>query len=105
MSATTDQEVSTFRRHLYENDDATFPADAYIVKGWADGIAFHVLGWQLVPDEDTEWTGIYERTGDVYVVMVGDDKVYCVEVEDLVPISREDYCGVCGQIGCCHDAR
>jgi hypothetical protein len=102
--ATTEQVVSTFRRHRYENDDKTFWSDAYTVKGWAD-VAFRVLGWQLVPDEDTEWTGIYERTGDVYAIMVGDDKVWCVDVDDLQPLDVEAFCHECGQIGCTHDGR
>ena len=98
-TATTEQQVSTFRRHTFEPDEATFNADAYTVDGWR-GVAFAVLGWQLEPDEDTEWSGIYQRTGDVYVVMKGDDKVWCVDTDDLTPISADEFCPRCGQIGC-----
>jgi hypothetical protein len=35
--------------------------------------------------------------------MVGDDREHIVDVDDLTEIAREDYCGVCGQIGCSHD--
>ena len=49
------------RRH-YEPDEETFGADAYTVEGYA-GIAWRVWGWETEPDEDTEWTGIEERTG------------------------------------------
>jgi hypothetical protein len=90
------------RRAKYERDDAAFPADAYRVKGWP-AIAWTVLGWETEPDEDTEWSGYELRTGNVLAVMVGDDRKHSVEPEDLVPIAREDYCGECGQVGCCHD--
>lgn len=36
-------------------------------------------------------------------VMVGDDRKHTVDVDDLVPLADEDYCHVCGQIGCTHD--
>jgi hypothetical protein len=89
------------RKH-YESDDATFNADAYRVRGYG-GVAFYVLGWETEPDEDTEWSGMETRTGNVLAVMVGDDYRHSVEPEDLEPIAREDYCGECGQIGCQHD--
>lgn len=72
------------------------------VRGYK-GMAFHVLGWETEPDEDTEWTGQESRTGKVGVVMVGDDHVYLVDPEDITPMKRGDYCGVCGQVGCKHD--
>jgi len=90
-------------RKSYEQDNATFTADAYEVAGWGKGIAWHVLGWETEPDEDTEWTGIELRTGRVVAVMVGDDRRFAVDPEDLTPIKREAYCGVCGQLGCFHD--
>jgi len=90
------------RNRHYETDDETFNADAYTVKGY-QGIAFHVLGWETEPDEDTEWSGYENRTGNVLAVMVGDDKRHKVDPEDLIPIARKDYCGECGQMGCQHD--
>lgn len=89
-------------RTHYEADDTTFDADAYTVLGYA-GIAFYVLGWEVEPDEDTEWSGIEARTGRVVVVMIGDDHRYVVDEEDIAPLEREAYCGECGQIGCGHD--
>jgi len=86
----------------YERDDEVFPADAYAVKGWG-GIAWYVLGWETQPDEDTEWTGYEVRTGRVVAVMVGDDSKFAIDPEDIEPLEREAYCGVCGQVGCCHD--
>ena len=91
--------VEEFRRTLYEPDDA-FSADAYRVDGW-DGIAFRVLGWELDSDEDTEWTGTYERTGQVAVHMVGDDRVFLVDPDDLTPLRDGEYCPECGQIPAC----
>jgi hypothetical protein len=90
-------------RHHYESDDDTFSADAYTVRGWGKGIAFYVLGWETEPDEDTEWSGCENRTGQVVVVMVGDDQQHIVDESDLMPLDRKAYCGECGQIGCSHD--
>lgn len=90
------------RTKHYEEDDTTFPADAYTVRGYR-GIAFYVLGWETAPDADTEWTGIEERTGQVIAIMVGDDHRHVVDPNDLTPIAREAYCGECGQVGCSHD--
>lgn len=89
-------------RRGFEEDDETFPADAYAVRGYR-GIAFRVLGWETEPDEDTEWSGYEVRTGRVLAVMVGDNHRHSIEREDLTPIAREDYCGECGQVGCSHD--
>jgi hypothetical protein len=58
----------------YESDDATFSADAYTARGWAQGIAWRVFGWEVEPDEDTEWSGYYNRTGKVVACMIGDDR-------------------------------
>ena len=86
----------------YESDDRTFSAEAYTVEGYR-GIAWRVMGWETAPDEDTEWSGIEERTGDVVAIMVGDDRTFTFSPDDLVAIAREDYCGQCGQVGCGHD--
>ena len=87
----------------YESDDKSFPADAYTVSGWGAGIAFSVLGWETEPDEETEWTGMENRTGRVLAVMIGDDFRHRVDPDDLTPLGRTEYCGECGQIGCFHD--
>ena len=86
----------------YEKDSEAFPADNYTVRGYR-GVAFYVLGWETEPDEDTEWSGCESRTGRVLAVMVGDDYRHRVDPEDLTPLAREEFCGVCGQIGCSHD--
>jgi hypothetical protein len=86
----------------YESDDAHFDADAYTVDGY-QGIAFYVRGWETEPDEDTEWSGYENRTGRVVVTMIGDDRRYVVDEDDITPITRQAYCSECGQIGCFHD--
>ena len=70
-------------RHThYETDDATFPADAYRVRGHG-GVAWRVYGWETEPDEDTEWSGIENRTGQVVCVMVGDDQRFTFDSGQL----------------------
>lgn len=86
------------KRH-YEADPEQFPAPAYKVAGWA-GVAFWILGWETEPDEDTEWTGQENRTGRVVGVMVGDDTRHVLDEDQLTPLTEEDYCPGCGQIGC-----
>lgn len=85
----------------YETDEQAFPADAYTVRQYP-GVAWHVYGWETVPDEDTEWSGIENRTGRVVAVMVGDDRRFSLDPSDVEPLDREQYCGSCGQIGCAH---
>jgi hypothetical protein len=88
-------------RTSYEQDLKTFPADAYKVENYA-GQAWRVRGWQLEDDADTEWTGYQARTGLVVAVMVGDDRAYAFDPQDLSPLNEADYCNGCGQIGCSH---
>lgn len=87
----------------YESDSEAFPADAYAVQGYK-GVAFYVLGWEMEPDEDTEWTGMEVRTGKVVAVMVGDDHRFTFDPNEIAPLERSAYCGSCGQIGCGCDA-
>jgi hypothetical protein len=35
-------------------------------------------------------------------VMVGDDRRLTFEPDEVTPLSENDYCGSCGQIGCTH---
>lgn len=84
----------------YEDSDH---AGAYTVDGWGQGIAWHVLGWETQPDADTEWSGYEVRTGNVVAVMVGDDRHFSIDPENIKPLAREDFCGECGQVGCTCD--
>ena len=81
--------------------DSDFPAPAYRISEHP-GIAWHVLGWEVESDSDTEWSGVEVRTGCLVCRMVGDDRDYRFDPSDLIPLDRENYCGVCGQIGCAH---
>jgi len=89
-------------RYHYETDDPDPYPDAVRIVG-DNGVAWHVLGWQTEPDEDTHWSGYENRTGQLVCVMVGDDAHWLHDPEDIQALDREDYCGVCGQIGCGHD--
>ena len=91
-------------RPNYEVDETAFPADAYRMDG-RGGIAWYVYGWETEPDEETVWSGIEVRTGNIIVCMVGDDRFESVDPDYMIPIADEDYCSVCGQIGCQHDGR
>jgi hypothetical protein len=106
------------RNRNYEEDTEAFPADAYKAAGWGAGIAWRVLGWETESvveeeyvEEDEEgnevWFGGGDpedvRTGKVTARMVGDDRNFSFDPEDLTPLDRADYCGVCGQVGCGHD--
>lgn len=81
------------------------------------GVAFELLGYERVwvptmvlmtdgdgneyevPDDSGE--GNWEYTeGSVRVRMVGDDRVFTEDIDDLTPLGDDDYCPECGQIGC-----
>jgi len=106
------------RRPNFEVDETTFPAEAYTVKGKNNkGIAWRVYGWELEAvleadfyDNETdtlivgmEWNE--ERTGRVVCVMIGDDRRFTFDPDELTPLADLDYCAVCGQVGCTHDGR
>lgn len=90
-------------RYNYTTPNPDPYPDAVSIPSIIDGVAWYVLGVRTVPTEDTEWTGMEEETGDLVVRMVGDDKHWLADPSDIVPLAREDYCSICGQIGCCHD--
>jgi len=75
--------------------------DARYSVSYYEGVAFYLLGYEMIRDEDYEWSGIEEENRqNVRAVMVGDDTVHIVDVDDLTVISEDDYCPECGQIGC-----
>ena len=88
-------------RYNYEKAEPDPWPDAVKIKDQPP-IAWYVLGWQTEPDADTEWSGVENRTGMLVCVMVGDDAHHLMDPEDVKNLPREDYCGVCGQIGCEH---
>lgn len=97
--------------------------DHVTVDGWR-GIAFYVHAEHMEHrydeepflwcDEDHEhddgcysWDeeGCDVPTGELDVVMVGDDRVFVVDPADCTPLADEAYCSECGQIGCKADGR
>jgi hypothetical protein len=89
----------------FEADEAAYPSGRrYRVRHWP-AVAVFVVGRLLEESDQTVWSGLFRRSEWIGVVMVGDDTVHLVEHDDLVPIERGDYCGVCGQVGCAHDGR
>jgi len=87
------------------------------------GVACIVLGpeqvWEpatyLAEDEDGAEVWLEDPSGEgewvdgdgarVRVVMVGDDQEWTVDAEDCTPLSEDDYCSECGQVGCYGDGR
>lgn len=45
----------------------------------------------------------YERTGNLIIVMVGDDQKHSVDPSDVSLIPDDSFCRECGQIGCGHN--
>ena len=96
------REVAIIGQASYVDADSDGYDGAYRVEGSA-GVAWRVFGWEVEPTEDTEWDGLMVRTGRLVAVMIGDDRPEIVDTDEVEPIDREAYCGVCGQVGCCHD--
>lgn len=93
-------------------------APAVRVRGYA-GVAFRVEGWasfwepstylatdpedgtevEVESDEDGEWVDDHSR---VVVRMVGDDRLFVVDPDDVTPLAEQEFCDSCGQLGCAH---
>lgn len=71
---------------------------AYTAEGWSEGVAWRVEGWETEPDEDTEWSGIENPTGLLLAHMIGDDRTFRFEPDQLTAL-HGDVCS-CGQVGC-----
>lgn len=72
-------------------DDQQFPAGTYVThSNWSAGIAWYVRDVSPIDDRVT-------------VTMVGDDRLFSAERDELTVIERETFCGECGQVGCGHD--
>lgn len=79
---------------LEKEPDAAYRVDRY------DGIAWRFIEPETQPDDDTEWTGIEQPTGNAVMVMVGDDRKFSFDPSEVHKLKRSEYCGECGQIGC-----
>lgn len=44
------------------------------------------------------------RDGVAFMTMVGDDRVFEFDCDDVHRIGDDQYCSICGQIGCQHEA-
>ena len=69
-------------------------------KSYSNGIAWRVDGWETEPNEDTEWTGLVSATGRVSPHMIGDDRSFAFDPEELYILKPGSYCVDCGQVGC-----
>jgi hypothetical protein len=61
------------------------------------GIAFHYMADETEPDEDTEWTGYEVPTGNVIMVMVGDDHRFSIDPDDCTILADGESCPACGR--------
>ena len=104
------------------------PGDSVSVERY-EGIAFRFDGHPIIYDEptweltcelpeDDDHTHDSDRCGywsfdedgqedeDRAVChMVGDNHKFNFDINRLTPLADEDFCGECGQIGCCHDGK
>lgn len=91
-----------------------YPAEAYSVDGYR-GIAWYVRGWEIEERESDYFDPetdeyvctdlIEERTGRIVATMVGDNRRFAFDPDEIHPLKRTAYCGTCGQIGCGHDSQ
>jgi len=96
-------------------DGVDFDAHYRIKKPWARGVAWFLLGWEAryVPElafmwdefgneweEEVEGKWVPDVGGRVVAVMVGDDRRFVFDLEDLEVIKEDSFCSGCGQIGC-----
>jgi hypothetical protein len=51
-------------------------------------------------DGDGEW--IDGDGSRLRLVMVGDDREFVVDADEIEPLAEDDFCSDCGQIGCGH---
>lgn len=77
-------------------------AGDYVTVAGYRGIAFYVHGPELSRVDDDEIDDFDEliETGNLVVVMVGDDRKHVVDPDDVTLIDEDRFCRGCGQIGC-----
>jgi hypothetical protein len=90
-------------RTMSQNEHKLDFENAYKVEGY-DGIAWRIQSYEIIKDEDYEWSGITQVNRDrVVCYMIGDDREFTFDVSDLTELDETEYCTVCGQIGCNHN--
>lgn len=68
-----------------------------------EGIAWRAIRYETTYDEDYDWTGIETINEDrIVAVMIGDDREFEFDTDQLIPIDEDDYCPECGQIPNCY---
>lgn len=94
---------------------------AYTVDGYS-GIAWYSRGhaktwteetWELIEGEDPECEHSYiysegeeiEDQDKLIMVMIGDDREFTFDKDEVHKLDDLAYCAECGQIGCTHDGR
>lgn len=78
---------------------------AYRATNWGAGIAWRATGYvtENVYDEDFDGYDEVENHERVVAHMIGDDRNYEFDIEDLEPLDDDAYCRDCGQVGCTHN--
>lgn len=64
------------------------------------GIAWWAIGNPPMFDEWGETDGW--DPDFILAHMIGDDRIYRIELTEVIPITDDEYCSQCGQIGCGH---
>lgn len=74
---------------------------AYRVDGYP-GVAWWAVKFDTThvwDDDMDDWDVVVDDTM-LIMRMIGDDRDHIIDVDDIEPISDDDYCDGCGQIGC-----
>jgi len=76
----------------------------YTVEGYG-GIAWYTLGYHVEEIWDSNWDEVEEvvDTAKAVMVMVGDDRKFVFDIEELTELDEDEFCHTCGQIGCTAD--
>jgi hypothetical protein len=95
-------------RALYIPDNDTPERFPGYYRDKQGGVAWRIVGAEIEvyenwEDEFSPGCEEWRETGMLVAVMVGDDARHVFDPGDLEPLDREEFCGECGQIGCCHD--
>ena len=64
-------------------------------------MAYRVDGWRGIAWRRAART----QDGRAFMTMIGDDRIFEVDADDVHRIGHKSYCAECGQIGCTHDGR
>ena len=80
----------------------TFDTEAYYTVEGYSGIAWYTLGHHVEEIWDSNWDEVEEVVDEskVVMVMVGDDRKFTFDIEEIHEISEDEFCPGCGAIGC-----